>query len=155
MKDTPTKLEFPKQSGVTIRAVANRTNGEAYGQGWLVTLPGKVTGNGRERKQFKTLQGAKDFASDSVAGVRAVGSKFIDMEHTDRDATLRLLNAIKERSSDAQDVVDDVISALKSIGSSPIRLNQCVTFSLPRLAPSAGVMPKWSARGRRGRRIRG
>ena len=142
MKDTPTKLEFPKQSGVTIRTVGNRTNGEAYGQAWLVTLPGRLTGNGRERKQFKTLQAAKDFASQSVAGVRAVGGKFIDLEHTDRDATLRLLDAIKERGGggEAQDVVDDVIAALKGIGASTLRLNQCVTFALPRLAPSAGVV---------------
>lgn len=140
MKATPPKLEYPKQSGVTIRAVPNRTNGEAYGQGWLVTLPGKVTGNGRERKQFKTLQAAKDFATDSVAGVRAVGGRFIELEHTDRDATLRLLDAIKERGGEPQDVVDDVIAALKGIGASSLRLNQCVTFALPRLAPAAGVV---------------
>lgn len=140
MKDTAAKFEYPKQSGVTVRAIANRTNGEAYGQGWLVTLPGKVTGNGRERKQFKTLQAAKDFASESVAGVRAIGGKFIELEHTDRDATLRLLDAIKERGGEAQDVVDDVIAALRAIGASPLRLNQCVTFALPRLAPAAGVV---------------
>lgn len=126
MQDTPSGLEFPKQSGVTIRVVANRTTGEAYGQGWLVMLPGKVTGNGRERKQFKTLQAAKDFASASVAGLRAIGGKFIDLEHADRAATLRLLDAIKERSGGAgaqENVVDDVIASLKAIGASQLRLN--------------------------------
>lgn len=140
MTDTQGKVEFPKKSGVTIRPISNRTNGEEYGQGWLVTLPGKVTGNGRERKQFKTLQAAKDFATASVEGVRAIGGKFIGMEHSDRDATLRLLDAIKERGGEAQDVVDDVIAALKGIGASSLRLNQCVAFALPRLAPSAGVV---------------
>lgn len=140
MNDTQPKLEYPKKSGVTIRLLANRTKGEAYGESWIVTLPGKVTGNGRERKQFKTLEAAKKHAAQAVAGVRAVGTKFVELEHGDRDATLRLLDAIKERGGEPQDTVDDVIAALKAIGASPLRLNECVTFALPRLAPARGTM---------------
>ena len=100
MRTTPAKLEHPKGSGITIRSVANITNGHAYGQSYLVTVPGKVTGRGRHRKQFDTLPAAKDYAAEAANGVRAVGEKFIDMEHTDRDATLRLLDGIKERGGE-------------------------------------------------------
>jgi integrase len=140
MQSTQGKLEYPKGSGVTIRPVANKTNGEAYGQSYLVDVPGKVTGRGRQRRQFETLQAAKDWAAEAVNGVRAVGGRFVELEHADRDATLRLLDGIKERGGEAQDVVDDVLAALKAIGASPLRLTECVRFALPRLAPAAGVV---------------
>lgn len=131
-----TKQEYPKNSGISIRTIPNVTNGEAYGDSYLVTLPGKVTGKGRQRKQFTTLEAAKDFAAESFNGVREVGGRFIELEHEDRDASLRLLDAIKERGGKPQDIVDDVISALKGLGQSELRLTQCVTFALPRLSPS-------------------
>lgn len=134
------KIEFPKGSGITIRPIANRTSGEAYGQSFIVTLPGKLTGNGRERRQFTTLRGAKDYASESFGGIRAVGGKFVDLEHAERDAALRLLDAIKERGGQPQDTVDDVIAGLKALGASGLRLTQCVAFALPRLAPPKGVV---------------
>ena len=134
------KQEFPKGSGVTIRPVANITSGQAYGQSYLVTLPGKVTGKGRERRQFETEQAAKDYAAEAFNGVRAVGGRFVELEHGDRDATLRLLDGIKKRGGEAQDVVDDVLAALKAIGASPLRLGECVRFALPRLAPASGVV---------------
>jgi hypothetical protein len=46
---TQAKLEHPTDSGITIRPVANFTDGKAYGQSYLVTLPEKVTGKRRER----------------------------------------------------------------------------------------------------------
>jgi integrase len=133
---TEDKLEFPKGSGVTIRPIENTTNGQAYGKSYLVTLPGKVTGKRRERKQFDTLEAAKDYATNACKGVRAVGERFLELEHADREATLRLLNGIKQRGGEAQDVVDDVLAALKAIGASPLRLVECVNFALPRLAPA-------------------
>jgi integrase len=129
-------VEHPKGSGITIRAIVNRTGEQVFGESYIVTLPGKVSGKGRVRKQFRTLADAKAFAADSAKGVRAVGSKFVELDHGDRDATLRLLSAIKERGGDAQSVVDDVIASLKGIGASPVRLTECVAFALPRLAPS-------------------
>lgn len=139
MSTTQGKQEYPKDSGITIRPVANFTNGKAYGQSHLVTLPGKVTGKGRERRQFETLQAAKDYAAEACNGVRKVGEKFIEMEHADRDATLRLLDGIKTRGGQAQDVVDDILSALKALGASPLRLTECAVFALPRLAPAKVV----------------
>ena len=139
MQGTQGKMEFPKGSGVTIRPIPNKTNGATFGESYLVTLPGKVTGKGRERKQFTTLQAAKDHAAEAVNGVRAVGGRFVELEHTDRDATLRLLDGIKERGGKPQDVVDDVLSALKALGASSVSLTECVAFALPRLAPSKVV----------------
>lgn len=137
------KQEFPKGSRITIRPVTNITNGKAYKQSWLVTLPGKVTGKGRERRQFETEQAAKDYATQTFAGVSEVGRRYLESDHADRDATLRLLDGIKERAGKdhkPQDIVDDVLAALKAIGESPLRLVECVTFALPRLAPASGVV---------------
>jgi len=136
MKATPAKQEYPKDSGITIRRIFNRTNGEVFGESYIVTLPGKVSGKGRVRRQFDSLASAREFAADSVKGVRAVGSRFVELDHGDRDATLRLLSAIKDRGGEAQDVVDDVIASLKAIGASVVRLTECVAFALPRLAPA-------------------
>lgn len=134
-----TKLEYPKNSGISIRPIPNVTLGEAYGESYLVTLPGKVTGKGRRRRQFTTLEAAKDFAAESFNGVRKLGGRFIDLEHEDRDASLRLLEAVKARGGDPQDVVDDIIASLKAVDQSPLRLVECVTFALPRLSPGKVV----------------
>jgi len=146
-------LEYPKGSGILIRPLVNKTKNAAFGGSSLVILPLKLSkevwstrkkdGKRRripERKQFATLQEAKNFASERSAGHNAVGSKFIHMDHGDRNASVRLVDAIKERGSEAQSTVDDVIAALKLMGTSQaVNLAQCVQFALPRLAPASGV----------------
>ncbi len=146
-------LEFPKGSGILIRPVVNKTKKAAFGQSFIVILPLDLSKEVKinigkpnerripERKQFATLQEAKNHASERHAGHNAVGSKFLDMEHRDRDASVRLLDAIKERGGEAQSTVDDVIAALKLMGTSQaVNLAQCVQFALPRLAPVSGVV---------------
>jgi hypothetical protein len=64
-----------------------------------------------ERKRFGTRQEAIDWALLRANGAQVIGERFIDMEHDDRDASLRLLDGIKERGGEAQDVVDDVLAA--------------------------------------------
>jgi hypothetical protein len=137
MRKAQGKLEHPKGSGIVIRPVANKTNGQDYGQSFLVYVGRKLTRGQAQRRQFETLEAAKDWAAETFNGIRAVGTKYVDLEHTDREATLRLHEAIKERGGEAQDVVDDVLAALKAIGASPLRLTECVRFALPRLAPAA------------------
>jgi integrase len=135
----PEKIEFPKGSGITIRTIPNRTCGKNYGASHIVTVPGKVTGKGRDRRQFTTLQSAKEYARQACQGVSAMGGKFLDLEHEDRQQALSLLSAIKERGGEAADVVADVQSALKALSGSALTLSQCVQFALPRLAPAKAV----------------
>jgi len=131
--------EFPKGSGILIREVINKHGGEKFGKSFIVNIPAKLTGRNRERKQFDSFDKARDYATNTAGGVRAIGGQFVEMNHTDREDTLRLLKGIQERGGETADVVDDVLAALKSIGASPVRLNECVAYALPRLAPAKVV----------------
>jgi len=136
MQNTQGKVEYPRGSGIVIRPVANKTNGQGYGRSFLVYVGRKVTRGGEQRRQFVTLEAAKDWAAETFNGIRAVGGRFVELEHADRDTVLRLRDAIQERGGQAQDVVDDVLAALRAIGASPVTLTACVAFALPRLAPA-------------------
>lgn len=60
--------EFPKKSGIRIREVLNQHGGDAFGASYLVTIPAKATGKGRERKQFKNRPDAEAWADKAFRG---------------------------------------------------------------------------------------
>ena len=86
--------EYPKKSGIRIREVLNLNGGDAFGASYLVTLPVKVTGKGRERKQFKNRTDAEQWADSSFRGYRMEGEGFFaltDAERRDMAANIPLL----------------------------------------------------------------
>ena len=61
--------------GVQVRKVTNRSRGTAFGYSWLVTIPGKVTGGLRLRRQFKAGESkqAVNFAEGAAAKAKEQG----------------------------------------------------------------------------------
>ncbi len=76
--------EYPKGSGIRIREVLNLHRGDAFGGSFLVTVPAKLTGQLRERKQFKTKDDAKRWAENILQGHRKEGAGFFQLSDDDR-----------------------------------------------------------------------
>ena len=77
-------LEYPKKSGVKIRPIFNAHDGDFFGASFLVTIPSKLTGGLRERKQFKGLVEAKKWADDIYSGYRKQGHDFFTLSAQER-----------------------------------------------------------------------
>ncbi|HZZ59023.1 MAG TPA: tyrosine-type recombinase/integrase, partial [Opitutaceae bacterium] len=96
--------EHPKKSGVMIREVLNLHAGQAFDGSFLVTVPAKLTGGGRERKQFKTRELAEQWAEDQFKGYRKQGQDFFsltDAERREVAASMPLLRQARISFADA------------------------------------------------------
>ncbi len=86
--------EYPKKSGIRIRELLNQHDGGAFGASYLVTIPAKATGKGRERKQFKNRPDAEAWADKAFRGQRMEGEGFFalsDAERRDAASSIPLL----------------------------------------------------------------
>ena len=71
--------EYPKKSGIKILMVDNATLGQKFGFSFMVTVPKKVSGKGRIRRQFPTIEKAKQFADKQSKGARKDGEAFFNL----------------------------------------------------------------------------
>jgi integrase len=76
--------EYPKKSGIRIREVLNANGGERFGASYLVTIPAKITGKLRERKQFKDKAEAEKCANDTIKGCQLQGQEFFALSDQER-----------------------------------------------------------------------
>jgi integrase len=89
-----TSWEYPKKSGIRIREVLNAHAGEIFGGSHLVTIPSRLTGKLRIRRQFKDSASAEKWAESEFAGYRKQGHDFFSLSEQERQevgATLPLL----------------------------------------------------------------
>ena len=117
MNDKLKSWEYPKDSGIRIREKINTSGVDAYGISYTVTIPVKITGGARIRKQFKTLDEAEQYAKKESDGAKIQGQAFF--EATDQ-----------ERREFA-----DVLQKLRD---SKVGLREAVEFAIPRLRPAGG-----------------
>ena len=83
--------EYPKKSGIRIREVLNATGGDAFGVSYLVSVPAKLTGRLRERKQFAKRVAAEEWADKTYLGYRKQGEDFFSLtEEEHREVTANL-----------------------------------------------------------------
>jgi len=86
--------EFPKKSGIRIREVLNSSNGVMFNGSYAVTVPAKLTGKGRLRKNFKRREDAEAWAERMFRGQRLEGEgffEFTDAERAEMAANVPLL----------------------------------------------------------------
>lgn len=76
--------EYPKGSKIKLRPIENITQGQKRGISWQVTVPSKVTGNGRVRKQFQTEKEAKAFAEKQHKGAQQEGEAYFNLTPEER-----------------------------------------------------------------------
>jgi hypothetical protein len=109
--------DFPKGSGIRIREKINTSGTEVFGVSYAVTIPSKITGKARIRKQFKTQKEAEDYASDQNDGKTTQGHVFFNATDSERTE------------------FSDVLPQLRKAG---VSLREAVEFAIPRLRPLGG-----------------
>jgi len=75
------RIEYPRGSGIHISKKRNRCLKNAYGLSYLVEIPGRLTGCGRRRRQFKSHSKAVGFALLCAEGQKKMGQMFHQLSH--------------------------------------------------------------------------
>jgi integrase len=78
--------------------VANRKGGVILGHSYLVTIPAVYSEHGRVRKQFKSKEAAKLFASLTFEGIRKVGVSFTRVAKEDFARVVTMLSGGYKKS---------------------------------------------------------
>ena len=105
--------------GVRVRRVTNRSHGEEFGDSWMVTVPSKVTGGRRIRRQFKASESrnAVDFAEGAAAKAKEQGQTAFYL---------------------APEQVTDAKKALKRLDGLGLTLTEAADYAAKHLRPEGG-----------------
>ena len=117
MSDALKSWIHPKDSGIRIRPKSNTSGKKAYKISYAVTIPSKVTGGARIRKQFKEQSKAETWAEGQWTGSQKQGEVYFEATTAERNQFA------------------DVLPMLRAKG---ISLREAVEFALPRLRPVGG-----------------
>ncbi len=107
---------YPKGSGIRIREILNLTAGAAFGASYLVTVPSKITGGLRSRKQFKTKVEAEEHADNEYGGYRKQGHDFFAMSDEERREVAVSLPLLREAKIRLGDAVQFAIKRMRAEG---------------------------------------
>lgn len=108
--------EHPKNSGIRIREKINTSGENAYGSSFAVTVPVKVTGGARIRKQFKSKNEAETYAKEQYDGRQAQGQVFFDASDQERREFGEMLPKLREAGINLREAVEFAIPRLKPVG---------------------------------------
>ncbi len=108
--------EYPKKSGIRIREILNNHRGEAFGGSYLVTIPSKLTGKLRERKQFKSREEAEKWAGDSLTGFRKQGEDFFSASDDERREVAVALPLLRKHGISLGEAVRFAVKHLRPEG---------------------------------------
>lgn len=109
--------EYPKGSGIRIREKINTSGADAFGVSFAVTVPTKVTGGARKRKQFSSKEQAESFADDEWKGFRKQGEAYFEASKGERN---------------------EFASVMPQLRKAGVSLVEAIAFALPRLRPAGG-----------------
>ena len=121
MSNDTDRLEHPKGSGIFIREKINTSGTEAYGSSFAVTVPVKVTGKARIRKQFKTLDEAKEYAQKQYDGKEVQGKAFFDATDQERREFGEVLPMLRTAGISLRDAVHFAVSSDETTISMKVR----------------------------------
>jgi len=109
--------EYPESSGIKIRPKPNTKGKEVFGISYQVTVPEKVTGGKRARRQFETEDEAKRFAEELH---KSSASK--------KEVLFQL----------TKDEQIDLLAVLPKLRQYRISIKDAVEFAIPRMNPEGG-----------------
>lgn len=116
-KEKTDKWEHPDRSGITIRKVKNTRGKDAFGHSFLVTIPEKITGALRKRRQFKDPDEAELWAEQEAAGFLREGYDYQLLSDEERSEVAYLVPKLREQD---------------------ISISEAINFALKRLRPEGG-----------------
>jgi integrase len=108
--------EFPKGSGIRVREIINFHDGENFDGSFLVTVPAKLTGTIRKRKQFKDRNQAKDWASHEFLGFRKQGEEYFNATDEEKRQIAHCLPTLREHGISITEATEFAIQRLRPKG---------------------------------------
>ena len=106
-------IEYPPASGIRIREKINTSGKDSYNTSYAVTVPVKITGGARLRKQFKDLDGAKKFAKEQYDGKEVQGRVFFSAKDRERNEFVDLLPMLREAGITLREAVEFAFNKIK------------------------------------------
>ena len=85
----------PKDSGIRIREKINTSGKEAFGISLAVTIPSKVSGKKRIRKQFDEKAKAEKWAEQQLNCFKDQGKVYFDATSTERNEFADMLPLLR------------------------------------------------------------
>jgi integrase len=108
--------EYPKKSGIRIRWIQNATADDKFGVSFLVTVPGKLTGKSRQRKQFTERDAAQEWAKKMFLGCRKQGQDFFALTDEERREVAANLPYLRQHGISVAEAVRFAVKHLRSDG---------------------------------------
>lgn len=94
----------------------NSHDGEAFGGAYLVTIPSKLTGRLRERRQFKNREAAEKWADDTLTGCRKQGEDFFSLSDDERREVSVVLPMLREHGISLDEAIRFAVKHLRPEG---------------------------------------
>ena len=110
------KWEHPKGSKIFIKEVINYHSGESFNGSYMVTIPSKVTGTLRKRRQFKEKVKAERWAREEFDGARKQGEDYFKTTAFERRQFVEILPELREKGLSLREVVDFAVPRLRPEG---------------------------------------
>ncbi len=127
--------EYPKGSGVKVREIVNLTKGKAYSGSFLVSIPAKLTGTIRKRRQFGSKADAEEWAARQVTGVRKQGEDYFRATDSEKRQFVESLPRIRKLKGGILKAVD----LLLRLESEELDPEKAVEFAISHLKPEGGT----------------
>jgi len=108
--------EHPKKSGISIREIINSHSGEDFWGSYMVTVPAKVTGKLRLRRQFKVRADAEKWAGDTYRGYQQQGHAFFGLSEHERQEIGSLMPNLREQGVSIAEAVKFALTRLRPEG---------------------------------------
>lgn len=108
--------EFPKNSKIKIREVLNYHNGEIFGASYMVTVPARVTGTVRRRRQFKDRVDAESWAAEELRGAQKQGEDYFKASPEERREFVEMIPLLREKGLGLREVVEFAVPRLRPPG---------------------------------------
>ena len=108
--------EYPKKSGIRIREILNTTKGEAFDGSYLVTVPARITGGLRERKQFAERADAEEHAESAFRGFKKQGHDFFALSDAERRDVAAVTPLLREHEIALGDAVRFAVARMRPAG---------------------------------------
>jgi len=107
---------YPKKSGIRIQGVLNTHGAGSFGVSYLVTIPARLTGRLRERRQFKDREAAEKWASDTFSGYRKLGEGFFALSDEERREIAANLPSLRKHGVSITEAVQFAVKHLRPEG---------------------------------------
>ena len=108
--------EYPKKSGIRVREIFNLTAGASFGTAYLVTIPSRITGQLRERRQFKDRAEAQLWADKTFDGFRKQGHDFFGLSPQERQEVGAVLPLLRKHGISIGEAVRFAVKHLQPEG---------------------------------------